>query len=104
MESINKVMDNDVSISFFRHGKVRDLYYVNDDKLLIAHSDRVSSFDRNLGNIPQKGHILAQMTSWWFNRTKDIIPNHLVGIKDAFILANKCEQIHRVCCQRIYYW
>ena len=93
MESINKVMDNDVSISFFRHGKVRDLYYVNDDKLLIAHSDRVSSFDRNLGNIPQKGHILAQMTSWWFNRTKDIIPNHLVGIKDAFILANKCEQI-----------
>ena len=80
-------------ISFYRQGKVRDLYNVGDDKLLLAHSDRVSSFDRDIGTIPGKGHILADMTTWWFNRTRDIVPNHLLGQRDQYILAKKCTQI-----------
>jgi phosphoribosylaminoimidazole-succinocarboxamide synthase len=80
-------------ISFYRQGKVRDLYNVGDDRLLLSHSDRVSSFDRNIGTIPGKGHILADMTTWWFNRTRDIVPNHLIGQQDQYILAKKCTQI-----------
>lgn len=80
-------------ISFYRKGKVRDLYNVGDDRLLLAHSDRVSSFDRDIGAIPGKGHILADMTTWWFNRTRDIVPNHLIGQHQQYILAKKCTQI-----------
>ena len=81
------------NISFYRRGKVRDLYNVGEDKLLLLHSDRVSSFDRDIGVVPGKGHVLADMTSWWFNLTRDIIPNHLIGQKDGYILARKCQQI-----------
>jgi len=90
MTAIDKVSNQ---LSFYRTGKVRDLYNVGDDKLLLAHSDRVSSFDRNIGNIPGKGHILADMTTWWFNRTRDIVPNHLIGQHQQYILAKKCTQI-----------
>ena len=90
MTAIDKVSNE---ISFYRTGKVRDLYNVGSDKLLLAHSDRVSSFDRNIGTIPGKGHILADMTTWWFNRTRDIVPNHLIGQHQQYILARRCTQI-----------
>ena len=90
MTAIDKVSNE---ITFYRKGKVRDLYNVGSDKLLLAHSDRVSSFDRNIGTIPGKGHILADMTTWWFNRTRDIIPNHLIGQHQQYILARRCTQI-----------
>jgi phosphoribosylaminoimidazole-succinocarboxamide synthase len=90
MTAIDKVSNE---ISFYRKGKVRDLYNVGSDKLLLAHSDRVSSFDRNIGTIPGKGHILADMTTWWFNRTRDIVPNHLIGQHQQYILARRCTQI-----------
>ena len=44
---------------FYRRGKVRDLYNVGEDKLLLLHSDRVSSFDRDIGVVPGKGHVLG---------------------------------------------
>ncbi len=59
MAAIDKVSNK---ISFYRKGKVRDLYNVGSDRLLLAHSDRVSSFDRDIGTIPGKGHILSDMT------------------------------------------
>lgn len=90
MTAIDKVSNE---ISFYRKGKVRDLYNVGSDKLLLAHSDRVSSFDRDIGTIPGKGHILADMTTWWFNRTRDIVPNHLIGQHQQYILARRCTQI-----------
>ena len=58
-----------------------------------SYSDRVSSFDRDIGVVPGKGHVLGDMTSWWFNLiTRNIIPNHLIGQKDGYILA---ENAHR---------
>lgn len=90
MAAIDKVSNE---ISFYRKGKVRDLYNVGSDRLLLAHSDRVSSFDRDIGTIPGKGHILADMTTWWFNRTRDIVPNHLIGQHQQYILARRCTQI-----------
>ena len=91
MSAIDKLINEE--ITFYRRGKVRDLYNVGNDKLLLLHSDRVSSFDRDIGIVPGKGHVLADMTSWWFNITRNIIPNHLIGQRDGYILARKCTQI-----------
>jgi phosphoribosylaminoimidazole-succinocarboxamide synthase len=60
-------------------GKVRDMYAVGDDKLLIVTSDRLSAFDHVLPNpIPFKGQVLNQISVFWFNHFKDLVPNHLI--------------------------
>ena len=59
-------------------GKVRDLYAVGDELLLVA-SDRISAFDYILDTpIPDKGAILTQLSLWWFERLEDVVPNHVV--------------------------
>jgi phosphoribosylaminoimidazole-succinocarboxamide synthase len=66
--------------SFVRSGKVRDLYAVGDDRLLLIASDRLSAFDVVLPTeIPDKGRVLTGLSRFWFSRTADIVPNHLVG-------------------------
>ena len=61
-------------------GKVRDVYAVGDDRLLIVATDRISAFDVVLPQpIPHKGAVLTQMTSWWLTRIADITPNHLIS-------------------------
>jgi phosphoribosylaminoimidazole-succinocarboxamide synthase len=60
-------------------GKVRDLYAVGDDKLLFVASDRISAFDHVLGSlIPDKGKVLTQLSLFWFDYLKALIPNHLI--------------------------
>lgn len=59
-------------------GKVRDCYVLGDKRILIA-SDRLSAFDRVLTTIPFKGQLLNQMTSFWFNKTKHIVDNHILA-------------------------
>jgi phosphoribosylaminoimidazole-succinocarboxamide synthase len=60
-------------------GKVRDLYAIGDDRLLLVASDRISAYDHVLPTpIPDKGRILTQLSLWWFERLADIVPNHLV--------------------------
>jgi len=64
------------------HGKVRDIYAVGDDHLLFVTSDRVSAFDVVMPRgIPHKGRVLTAIAAHWFERTKDIVPNHLVSTK-----------------------
>ena len=61
-------------------GKVREIYEVDQEKLLIVVSDRISAFDYILPSlIPEKGKILNQLSKFWFDFTKDIIPNHLIS-------------------------
>jgi len=60
-------------------GKVRDLYAIGDDLLMVA-TDRISAFDHVLGSgIPAKGKILTQISLFWFNLVRDIVPNHLIA-------------------------
>jgi phosphoribosylaminoimidazole-succinocarboxamide synthase len=60
-------------------GKVRDVYKVGDDRLLFVATDRISAFDYVLGSgIPHKGRVLTQLSLFWFDFLKDIVPNHLV--------------------------
>ncbi len=61
-------------------GKVREIYEVDDDKLLLVVSDRISAFDYILPNlIPDKGKILNKISEFWFDYTKDVIPNHVIS-------------------------
>ncbi|MBI4067003.1 phosphoribosylaminoimidazolesuccinocarboxamide synthase [Candidatus Gottesmanbacteria bacterium] len=60
-------------------GKVRDIYFKDGKRILIT-TDRISAFDRVLGYIPYKGQVLNQLSAFWFNKTKDIVANHLLEV------------------------
>ena len=63
-------------------GKVRDWYDLPDGKRLIVTTDRLSAFDKILAAVPYKGQVLNQLSAWWFEQTRDIIPNHIVSLPD----------------------
>lgn len=70
-------------------GKTRD-FYIRNDKRIIISTDRISAFDINLGYIPQKGKVLNLLSAFWFDKTKNIIPNHLISVPhpNAMIVKN----------------
>ncbi|WP_353154111.1 phosphoribosylaminoimidazolesuccinocarboxamide synthase [Herminiimonas fonticola] len=76
------------SLPLLGRGKVRENYAVGDDKILIVTSDRLSAFDVVMNEpIPQKGQVLNQMSDFWFEKLKDIVPNHLTGIAPESVVA-----------------
>jgi phosphoribosylaminoimidazole-succinocarboxamide synthase len=76
-------------------GKVRDIYAIGDDRLLMVTTDRLSAFDVVMGEpIPGKGIVLNQMANFWFDQLKHVIPNHLTGIDPATVVAaNEVDQV-----------
>jgi phosphoribosylaminoimidazole-succinocarboxamide synthase len=76
------------SLPFLHRGKVRDLYAVGDDKLLVIQSDRLSAFDVVLPTpVPGKGRVLTALSYFWFEKLKGVIPNHLTGIEPESVVA-----------------
>ncbi len=74
-------------------GKVRD-FYIKDDKRITITTDRQSAFDVILGHIPFKGSVLNQLAAFWFEKTKHIVPNHMLSIPDPNVLISKqCTSI-----------
>ncbi len=74
-------------------GKVRDIYAVGDDKMLIVTSDRLSAFDVILPDpIPQKGRVLNEMANFWFGKLGHIVPNQLTGIDPESVVSGEEEQ------------
>jgi len=70
------------SLPLLHQGKVRDVYDINPEKMLIVTTDRISAFDVIMDEmIPYKGQVLNQMAKFWFERIKDIVPNHLTHEK-----------------------
>jgi phosphoribosylaminoimidazole-succinocarboxamide synthase len=68
-------------LNLYRSGKVRDVYEVGDDLLIVA-TDRISAFDYVLGSgIPDKGKVLNQLSAFWFSLTADLVPNHVISIR-----------------------
>ena len=65
-----------------RDGKVRVSWAIGHDRRLIVTTDRLSAFDRVLAGVPFKGQVLNQLAAWWFDRTADIVPNHVVSVPD----------------------
>jgi phosphoribosylaminoimidazole-succinocarboxamide synthase len=67
-------------------GKVRELYDVDDELVLVVASDRISAYDQVLPTpIPDKGRILTALSAWWFERLEDLVPHHLVSLDDGRI-------------------
>jgi phosphoribosylaminoimidazole-succinocarboxamide synthase len=70
-------------LPLLRSGKVRDVYAV-DDRLILVATDRISAFDYVLGSgIPDKGRILTQLSAFWFEYLRDVVPNHVVSLDVA---------------------
>jgi phosphoribosylaminoimidazole-succinocarboxamide synthase len=76
------------SLPLLSKGKVRDVYALGDDKLLMITTDRLSAFDVVMGEpIPEKGVVLNQMANFWFDKLAAVIPNHLTGIDPTTVVA-----------------
>ncbi len=74
-------------------GKVRDVYTVGDQLVLVA-TDRISAFDKVLGLVPGKGQLLTAMAAWWFGELADVVPSHLVAVPDpAVTVGRRCTPL-----------
>ncbi len=84
------------SLPLLNRGKVRDIYAVDEQHLLIVTTDRLSAFDVVLPTpIPGKGEVLTAISDFWFDRLKDIIPNQLTGIPpEAVVAPQEHDQVH----------
>ena len=93
------------SLPLLGRGKVRDIYALGEDKLLIVASDRMSAFDVILPDpIPHKGEVLTAISLMWFERLADIIENHLTGIDPESVVAPDEKHIvagRSVVCERL---
>jgi len=116
---MNTLMQSEVpGATLFRRGKVRDVYEAGGDRLVIVASDRLSAFDVVLPTpIPDKGRVLNELSSFWFDRTERVVPNHLVStniddmpavfrevpeIDGRAVLVKRCERIDVECVARGY--
>ena len=80
------------SLPLLHRGKVRDIYGVGDDHMLIVTTDRLSAFDVVLPTpIPGKGAILTALSNFWFARTRHLVPNHLADLPLARVLIDPTE-------------
>ena len=81
------------SLALIQRGKVRDIYAVGEDRMLIVTTDRLSAFDVVLPTpIPGKGAVLTELSNFWFARMAGTIPNHLTGIALADVLSDPAER------------
>jgi len=77
------LINTNLALPLFRRGKVRDIYDLG-DRLLIVSTDRISAFDVVLPcGIPDKGEVLNQLSAFWFEKTANILPNHLIKVIDS---------------------
>ena len=75
-------------------GKVRDNYSSPDGKRFIVVTDRISAFDRILGTLPLKGQLLNHVAAWWFEKTRDVAPNHVLSVPDPNVMvAEECTPL-----------
>lgn len=82
------------SLKRIHQGKVRDIYDINAETMLLVSTDRLSAFDVILPTgIANKGAMLTQMANFWFEKLKGVVPNHLTGIDPVSVVSNADEKI-----------
>ena len=88
-----KLSETSISPTLLQEGKVREIYDIGNNLLAISHSDRLSSFDRHICNIPNKGEILTATSAFWFHKIKEDldINHHYIHSKDNVMIVKKCE-------------
>ena len=75
-------------------GKVRDNYSRADGTRVLVTTDRISAFDKVIGTLPFKGQVLSQLAVFWFERTREVAPNHLIAAPDPNVMiAHECEAL-----------
>jgi phosphoribosylaminoimidazole-succinocarboxamide synthase len=88
MSDADTLHRSDLDLPLLHRGKVRDVYRVDEDSLLMVASDRVSAFDVVMSQpIPHKGEVLTLITAWWLEQLEGRIPHHLIAIDPERIVA-----------------
>ena len=78
---------SDLPLPRIGRGKVRDIYAVGDDRLLLVTTDRISAFDVVMAEtIPMKGAVLTQISAWWFGQLKGVVPHHMISADTEAII------------------
>ena len=85
-------LDIDLPLDDRRDGKVRVSYAYGDGRRLFVTTDRLSAFDRVIAGVPYKGQVLNQLSAWWFERTGDVVANHVVDLPDPNVLVARAAQ------------
>src|ERR1700738_4838704 len=91
------MLASDLPLPRIGRGKVRDIYAVGDDRVLLLAPDRISAFDVVMAEaIPMKGAVLTQISAWWFNELEGLVPHHMISADaDAIIREVPALQAHR---------
>src|SRR6202790_2518903 len=81
------ILASDLPLPRIGRGKVRDIYAVGDDRVLLLATDRISAFDVVMAEtIPMKGAVLTQISAWWFNQLEGVAPHHMISADAAEII------------------
>jgi len=101
-----------LELPLFSRGKVRDTYHLDDRRLLMVSTDRISAFDYVLPTaIPDRGRVLTQLSAFWFDKTRDVVPNHLLAtsydgltpdVEGRCMVVKRAERIDFECVVRGY--
>lgn len=91
------MLASDLPLPRIGRGKVRDIYAVGDDRVLLLTTDRISAFDVVMAEtIPLKGAVLTQISAWWFGQLEGVVPHHMISADaDAIIKEVPALQGHR---------
>src|SRR6267142_2076687 len=91
------MLASDLPLPRIGRGKVRDIYAVGDDRVLLLTTDRISAFDVVMAEtIPMKGAVLTQISAWWFNQLEGVVPHHMISADaDTIIREVPALKAHR---------
>src|ERR1700744_6117171 len=85
---MNTMLSSDLPLPRIGRGKVRDIYAVGEDRVLLLTTDRISAFDVVMGEtIPSKGAVLTQVSAYWFNELEGVVPHHMISADADKIIA-----------------
>ncbi|MGA2287568.1 phosphoribosylaminoimidazolesuccinocarboxamide synthase, partial [Bradyrhizobium sp.] len=85
---MNTMLASDLPLPRIGRGKVRDIYAVGDDRVLLLTTDRISAFDVVMAEtIAMKGAVLTQISAWWFNELEGVVPHHMISADAETIIA-----------------
>ena len=85
-------LDINLPLDDRRDGKVRVSYAYGNEQRLFITTDRLSAFDRVIAGVPYKGQVLNQLSGWWFQRTTDVVANHVIDLPDPNVLVARAAR------------
>jgi phosphoribosylaminoimidazole-succinocarboxamide synthase len=86
---MNTMLASDLPLPRIGRGKVRDIYAVGDDRVLLLATDRISAFDIVMAEtIPMKGAVLTQISAWWFKALEGVVPHHMISADAEAIISD----------------